>query len=352
MTLQHRLGEHPFGGAAFFAAVILVSLASGCRTADSLSLWNDTAPAKQSLVEYVEAVTDARSPDFIPPARRIAVFDLDGTLFCETDPSYFDWMLFESRVLNDSGFAATEEQKAAVRDRRERGIVPPLNKNRERIVSCAYAGLTLDAFDAMVRKFMTEPEPGYEGLTRGEMFYAPMVQLVGYLVGKGFSVYVVSGSDRFLVRALIRDALPNVPPWRVIGSDASVIARRQAGEDGFFYLFRQDDVPVLEGRSVLKNLQMNKVTAIIREIGTKPVLSFGNSFTDASMANYVLGGNDYRAQAYMLLCDDTVRENGNLKKADEMRKACGENGWIPVSMRDDWKTIYGKAGNPRIKGQR
>ena len=60
------------------------------------------------------------------------------------------------------------------------------------------------------------------------------------------------------------------------------------------------------------------------------------------MANYILGGNEYRAQAYMLLCDDTVRENGSLKKADAMRKACEENGWIPVSMRDDWKTIYSK----------
>lgn len=338
--MVRKRNERLSGMVAVLSVGFLVCVAGGCRTADSLSLWNDGAPSKRAIVDYVAAVTDERSPDFIPPARRIAVFDLDGTLFCETDPSYFDWMMFEDRVLNTPGFTATEEQKAAVRDRRERGVCPPLTKNRERIVSCAYAGITLDEFDAMVRKFMAEPEPGYAGKTRGEMFYAPMVQLVGYLVGKGFAVYVVSGSDRLLVRALVRDALPTVPPWRVIGSDASIVTQRQKGEDGFFYLFRKDDVPILEGKSVLKNLQMNKVTAIIREIGVKPVLSFGNSFTDASMANYVLGGNEYRAQAYMLLCDDTVRENGSPKKADAMRKACGENGWIPVSMRDDWKTIY------------
>ena len=85
---------------------------------------------------------------------------------------------------------------------------------------------------------------------------------------------------------------------------------------------------------------MNKVTAIIREIGVKPVLAFGNSSTDASMANYVVGGNEYRALAFMLLCDDTVRERGDEKKAKRMRRSCAENGWIPVSMRDDWKTIY------------
>ena len=34
------------------------------------------------------------------------------------------------------------------------------------------------------------------------------------------------------------------------------------------------------------------------------------------------------------------RENGNMKKADDMKRSCLENGWIPVSMRDDWNVIY------------
>ncbi len=92
----------------------------------------------------------------------------------------------------------------------------------------------------------------------------------------------------------------------------------------------------------MKNLQMNKVSALIREIGVKPVLSFGNSHTDDSMANYVIGRNEYRAAAFMVLCDDVKRENGNPDKAAEMRRACEKSGWIPISMRDDWKTIYVK----------
>ena len=322
-----------------FALALLACAISGCRTADPLSLWNDGAPSKRALAEYVAAVTDDASPDFIPPDRRIAVFDLDGTLFCETDPSYFARALFVSRVLDTPGFAATEEQKAIALAMRARKVGPSIDLNRERAIADAYKGLTLDEFDAMVRRFMDEPQPGYAGMKRGEMYYAPMVQLVEYLVDSGFAVYVVSGSDRFVVRALVRGALP-VPPCRVIGSDSTVAARRQGGADGLDYRFQQDDVPIIEGHLAFKDLQMNKVVALIREIGVKPVLAFGNSFTDASMANYVIGGNEYRAQAYMLLCDDTVRENGNVKKADEMRKACGENGWIPVSMRSDWKAIY------------
>ena len=43
----------------------------------------------------------------------------------------------------------------------------------------------------------------------------------------------------------------------------------------------------------------------------------------------------------MLICDDLVREYGNMEKADRMLRNSEKYGWIPVSMRDDWKTIYG-----------
>ena len=308
-------------------------------TKDALSLWNDNAPSRRALVEYVNAVTDEKSPDFIPPERRIAVFDLDGTLFCETDPTYFDWQLFEKRVLDDPTCRAPERLKTAASKSREGRVYPPLGNERERMTAEAYRGTSLDELDSFIRRFMEEDEPGYPGMKRGDMFYLPMVQTVEYLAGKGFAVYVVSGSDRFIVRALVRGRLP-VPPWRVIGSDCAIVAKRQQGEDALFYTFQKDDVPMLDGSLIVKNLQMNKVTAIIREIGVKPVLSFGNSHTDASMANYVIGGNEYRSAAFMLLCDDTKRENGNMKKAAAMKKECEAYGWIPISMRDDWKTIY------------
>ena len=86
---------------------------------------------------------------------------------------------------------------------------------------------------------------------------------------------------------------------------------------------------------------MNKVSAIVREIGARPVLAFGNSTGDSSMAAYATRGNPRRALAFMLCCDDVERENGNPEKAAKMRALCEANGWVPVSMRDDWKTIYG-----------
>ena len=72
-----------------------------------------------------------------------------------------------------------------------------------------------------------------------------------------------------------------------------------------------------------------------------PSFGIGFPLSDASMVNYAIYGNKYKALGIMLLCDDTEREYGNPAKAEKMRRDCESNGWIPVSMRNDWKTIYG-----------
>ena len=311
---------------------------TGC-VSKPLALWNDSAPAKKALIDYVKAVTAKGSSDYIPVDRRVAVFDFDGTLFLETDPTYFDWLLFEHRVLEDPSYKATDEQLAAAKAGRE-GKFPKLDKNRERMVSEAYRGLTLEEFDAFVRKFMELPQAGFTGLKHGDAYYKPMVEVVDYLVRNGFTVYVISGTDRLTVRPLT-DKL-NLPSCQVIGSDSTVIASGQGEKDGLEYTFAKGDVLVLGGKNLVKDLQMNKVSAIVREIGVQPVLAFGNALSDASMVNYTIHGNKFKALGIMLLCDDTEREYGNLAKAEKMRKDCELNGWIPVSMRDDWKTIYGE----------
>ncbi|MBR4674146.1 MAG: haloacid dehalogenase-like hydrolase [Victivallales bacterium] len=321
-----------------WTVIILTAFSlTGC-VSKPLTLWNDTAPAKTALIGYVKAVTSKGSPDYIPVEKRIAVFDLDGTLFLETDPTYFDWCLFEHRVLDDPSYKATEEQLAAAKASRN-GTFPTLSSNRERMVSEAYKGLTIAEFDAFIRTFMEEHQPGFIGLKRGDAFYKPMVEVVQYLVKNRFTVYVISGTDRLTVRPLAEKL--NLPPSQVIGSDSTIVASGQGDKDGLEYTFSKGDTLLLGGKNLIKNLQMNKVSIIAREIGVQPVLAFGNAFSDASMVNYAIQGNKYKALGFMLLCDDTTREYGNPAKADKLLKACEQNGWIPVSMRDDWKTIYG-----------
>lgn len=324
----------------FALSLLLLTCFTGCAANTApLSLWRDGAPAKTALIGYVNAVTDKNSEDFIPEEERIAVFDLDGTLFLETDPTYFDWLLFEYRVLDDPHFEATPEQTAAARASR-RGSFPKLDKNRERMVSEAYRGMTLPEFGTFVRKFMAQDQPGFIGLKRGDAFYLPMLEVIAYLRDNGFTVYVISGTDRLIVRTLTADTL-KLPPSRIIGSDSTIVAASQGKRDALDHTFKNDHL-VLGGENLVKNLQMNKVSAIVREIGRRPVLAFGNTLSDASMLNYTIENDRRRALGFMLLCDDLDREYGNTAKADRMRRDCEKNRWIPVSMRDDWKTIYGE----------
>ncbi len=115
----------------------------------------------------------------------------------------------------------------------------------------------------------------------------------------------------------------------------------QNGANGLEFQIGKDDTLVMGGEFVVKNLKMNKVSVIAKEIGVQPVLSFGNSTGDSSMADYTINNNQYRSLAFMLCCDDTKREHGNIKKANDMYALCDEHGWIPVSMKNDWTTIYG-----------
>ena len=315
---------------------------------DPLSLWTEHAPARDSLLAYVKAVTTEGSADFIPVENRIAVFDWDGTLFLETDPTYFDWMLFEHRVLDDSSYHATKEQLKAAQDSRDKGVAAPLSADRERMVAEAYRGMTLSEFEAYVRKFMAEEQPGFVGLKRGDAHYKPMVEVVKFLTENGFTVYVCSGTDRYTMRPVVVDGL-GLPPRQSIGSDGVIVSTNQSDADGLDYIYQKGDDLLIAGKNIVKNLQMNKVSIIMREIGVKPVLAFGNSMTDASMLNFAIYDNPYRAMSFMLLCDDLEREYGNLKKAEKVRVASEKYGWVPVSMKNDWKTIYGDSVTKREK---
>ena len=313
----------------------------GGRGAGALSLWRDGAPAKTALLDYVAAVTREGSVDYIPPSDRIAVFDFDGTLFCETDPTYLDWMIYDHRVLDDPSYHATEEQRSVARRARATGSWPGLSHpGRERLMAEVWGGVEPEVLAAHVRSFLGEPQPGFTGMKRGEAFYRPMVEVVRFLEKNGFTVYVSSGTERFALRAIVGDGL-DLPSRQIIGTDYELVAAAQSGRDGLDFTYGTNDVLVMGGRLAVKNLQMNKVAALAREIGVRPVLAFGNSFSDASMLNYTMQNRRYRSLGFMLLCDDTVREYGSADKAEKMRSACAANGWIPVSMRDDWTTIYG-----------
>ncbi|SEA61734.1 haloacid dehalogenase-like hydrolase [Oribacterium sp. KHPX15] len=317
-----------------------------------LTYWTDSALTKQQLISYMSDITEESSPNFIPVDRRIAVFDFDGTLFCETDPNYFWYNLLVYRVFEDDCYRAKKFEKATAQkivDLNEKGKkANNLPMDIAKSIASSFAGMTLEEFDTYIQNYKQLPMPSYNGLLRGDAWYLPMLQIVEYLQANDFTVYVVSGSDRFIVRSIVKNSPLNVPMRQIIGTDESVVATGQEDEDGLSYTFTGKDKIVLGGQFLRGNVNMNKTTAIIQEIGVQPVLSFGNTMSDASMAMYTITENPYKSLAFMLCCDDLDRENGNLDKANAMYQSCAENNWIPVSMKNDWTTIYGDSVTKKV----
>lgn len=304
--------------------------------------WTKNAVAKQKLVEYVKDVTNKQSKNFIPIEDRIVVFDVDGTLVCETAPFCFDFMMFVHRTLDDPNYIASAQDRAngeAVKA----AIYNHKMTNDVRRKHCAsnasvFAGMTTDEYAAYTRNFLNTPVEGFSNLKVGEAFYLPMVEVISYLHANNFKIFLVSGAEREYTRILAE--ILDVDSDNIIGTDYRYVATNQGDKDGMDYIFSVDD-KVVRGDFVSKNINMNKVALMTREIGKKPVLAFGNSSGDTSMFNYTLTGNKYKSLAFFVICDDTERELGNIDKANKCIQMALDNGWTPISMRDDFKTIYG-----------
>ena len=199
---------------------------------DALSLWTESAPLKSELTEYIDTITDENSADFIPVENRIAVFDMDGTLCCETDPGYFDHKLLYHRVMEDPDYKdqASEEEKETceeIEEYFETGSYPSdLSVKHGKAVASAFKGMTPDEFDAYVKDYASTPMESYSNMTNAQAFYKPMLQVVEYLQDNDFTVYVISGTDRFITRGLC-DGTIDIPMSQMIGSDENLVATNQ-----------------------------------------------------------------------------------------------------------------------------
>lgn len=305
--------------------------------------WNKDAASYRALVGYVEDVTDRKSKNFVPIEDRIAVFDMDGTFLCETAPGAFGWMLLAHRTLHDPGYRAseTDRQFAIGLERFLRSKDPnDAPGSTTPHLAAVFAGMGEQEYASYVRNFIETPVEGLNNLKWSEAFYLPMVEAIRYLQSNQFQVYVVSGTERQMARVIVSEPL-RIPESRIIGTDMEIKATHQGETKGANYDYRKDD-SLVRGVVAVRNVKMNKVAAIAREIGKQPILAFGNSSGDTSMLNYTVNGNKHKSAAFFLLCDDLERELGDTEKAEKCRKLAEKNGWTPVSMRNDFKTIYGE----------
>jgi len=344
--MKNRFWKH-LTAVTLAAMMLLAMLAVPAMAApeeDIFADWNKDAPALKALIEFVEAVTDESSPDYIPPADRIATFDMDGTLCGELYPTYLEYYLLERRIFCDPSYTPDEEMLefgCMLRDHAlDKSFPDGMDVLHATHAAKAYAGLTLTQFADFVTNQLVREVDGFEGMSYANTFYTPMVEVVEYLQENGFKVYVCSGSDRFICRTFIEGHL-DIPFEQIIGMDVDIEATNESGEDGLKYVYTREDDIVRTDKLLIKNLKMNKVKAIVKEIGRQPVLSFGNSSGDVSMHNYTIFNNRYKSAAFMLIADDEERDYGNTEKVQPLKEKWEQSGYNVISMKDDFRTIYG-----------
>lgn len=309
------------------------------------TLWNQ-CEALTTLKDYVKDVTNPSSPNFIREEDRIATFDMDGTFVGELYPTYFEYNLLEYRALDDPAYKdiAPEDVRETAQDIRDfvrdgKKLPDHFDMKHAYAAAKAYSGMTLAEFDAYVKAYAAQPANGFNGMTYGQSFYKPMLEVFDYLKDNGFTYYVVSGSDRFICRALVESI--GIEPHRVIGMDVKLMSSSQGTDAGVDYTISQKEDLVRTDELIIKNLKTNKVLQISQEIGKVPVLSFGNSSGDCAMHNYCMGNQKYRTATFMLVADDDARDHADLAEGARREVKWREAGYYIISMKNDFKTIYG-----------
>lgn len=302
--------------------------------AEPLPSWNEGA-AKQAVLAFVAGVTTPGSPDFVPPAERIAVFDNDGTLWSE-QPLYFQLAFAIDRVKalaprhpewrTTAPFRAVlEDDHAALAAGGEHAIVE--------LVMASHAGTTTDEFAGIVREWLaTARHPRFER-PYTELVFQPMLELLDYLRANGFRTWIVSGGGVEFLRVFAEEVY-GIPPEQVVGSS---IATELQVRDGRPVLVRLPRIAFVDDGA-------GKPVGIHAAIGRRPLAAFGNSDGDLQMLQWTAAGDGPRFAA-LVRHTDGEREwaydrKSSVGRLDAALDEAGRRGWTVIDMKRDWRVVY------------
>jgi hypothetical protein len=312
----------------------LALLPAVAHAQDPLPSWSD-GKAKQAIVAFVAKVTQEGTPDFVPPAERIATFDNDGTLWAE-QPMYFQFLFALDRV------KALAPQHPEWQDKEPfasllKGDVQGALAGGERamldIVMATHAGMTTEEFETIVQEWIATATHPVTKRLYTEMVYQPMRELLAYLRANGFKTFIVSGGGIEFMRPWV-EKVYGVPPEQVIGSS---IKTTFEWRDGTPVLMRLPEVHFIDDKT-------GKPVGINAHIGRRPIAAFGNSDGDLEMLQWTTTG---RGARLVLLVHHTDAERewaydrtSAIGRLDKALDAAQARGWTVVSMQDDWKRIF------------
>jgi phosphoglycolate phosphatase-like HAD superfamily hydrolase len=316
------------------------------HAADSLPSWNDGA-AKKSVVEFVAKVTTEGGSDFVPLAERIAVFDNDGTLWCEQPlPVQLYFALDRVKALAPQHPEWKDKEPfASLLKGDVKGALAGGERAMLQILMATHAGMTTDEFKQIVKDWLATAKHPKTGRLYTEMVYQPMLELLTYLRANGFKNYIVSGGGIEFMRPWTEQVY-GIPPEQVIGSS---IKTKFEMRDGKPVLVRLPELNFNDDKD-------GKPVGINRHIGRRPIAAFGNSVGDQQMLEYTQGGSGARFML-LVLHDDAAREfpYGPARGLPDVKlgaftpaldEHAKKDGWTVVSMKDDWKQVFAFEQSP------
>lgn len=258
--------------------IVLIGLlgTAGAQT-DALPSWND-GPAKQSIVTFIQTVTDRASPQFVPPEQRIATFDNDGTLWSE-QPIYVQFAFALDRV---KALAPkhpewkTKQPFKAVLDGDMKALAASGERGMFQLLIATHTGMTTDEFTKTASDWIdTARHPRFKR-PYTDLVYQPMLELLAHLRANGFKTYIVSGGTVEFMRPWT-ERVYGIPPEQVVGT--SFVTTFKLGSDGKPMLLRQPKIDFVDDGP-------GKPVNIQKFIGRRPLLAFGNSDGDHQMLQW------------------------------------------------------------------
>jgi phosphoserine phosphatase len=300
-----------------------------------LGFWNDCV-ARSTIVDFVARVTKEGGRDYVPPAERIAVFDNDGTLWCEQPVQVQVFFLIDrvkQLAAKDPSLRDRQPYKALLEH--DHATLHALGKQGlMELFAATHTGMIGEEFDRIAAAWFAEAKHPKLGRLFRDCTYAPQVELLDYLREHEFRTFIVSGGGIDLIRAFAEDAY-GIHREQVIGSSAKLKFTLEGERTAS--LMKLGELNSFDDREV-------KPQNIGLHIGRRPILAFGNSDGDLAMLRYTLTGSGARL-GLLLHHDDAEREvaydrDFRLSPLVEALDRAAEYGITVVSMKNDWATVF------------
>lgn len=307
------------------------------EVADPMPSWNQT-DVKNQIIGYVESASES-----IPEEDRIAVFDMDGTIACES-PLWFEAAVAVQGMMDqlkeDSSLIGKTEYQMAKRLSEnpadttvlDHWVVDGVNY-LDSILLKSFAGKDHEYYVEYANNYLTEAKAPKYDRVYGDLFYQPMLELIEYLKENKFRIYLVSGSMQGVVWSI-------APQTTGLNREELLGTRQQLQP-----VYKDGKTEFVIQKSILqpKNDGNGKSQNIYSHIGKVPVFAFGNTVGDFGMFHLV-STSKYPHMAVMLNHDDAEREYTykpyHGKPVEGWNDSLQNNGWVRADMSKEFKTVW------------